>query len=103
MHTRVHRVLGVRARTTTRVCILRARTVILSILRARNMHMLKNIMHNMHTPGASITVCLVYICHKCILPISETTSDSTDRIYELVEKKNPLVVTGSVKRIVEIP
>lgn len=48
----------------------------------------------MHTtpPGASITVCLVYICHKCILPISETTSDSTDRIYELVEKKNPLVV-----------
>jgi hypothetical protein len=67
------------------------------------MHMLKNIMHNMHTPGASITVCLVYICHKCILPISETTSDSTDRIYELVEKKNPLVVTGSVKRIVEIP
>ena len=65
-------------------------TVILSILICT----CKKYYANMHTtpPGASITVCLVYICHKCILPISETTSDSTDRIYELVEKKNPLVV-----------
>lgn len=90
---------------TTRVeyAYYEARTSSYSNIIHINMHMLKNIMHNMHTPGASITVCLVYICHKCILPISETTSDSTDRIYELVEKKNPLVVTGSVKRIVEIP